>query len=277
MDLDPILHQIGDAIMTYGPKLLIGLIILLVGRWVGMMAGNQSQRGLNKRGIDPTISGFVAKLVYVGILIFTVVAALSHIGLQTTSFVAALGAAGLAVGLALQGSLSNFAAGVLLVLFRPCRVGDYVDAGGVSGTVRDISLFSTTMLTPDNKQIIVPNSGIMGGPITNYSAMATRRIDLVIGISYDSDIRLAKDTIQALIDADERILKDPAPTIAVSELAESSVNLVVRPWASTANYWAVRFALIESIKNRFDEVGVGIPFPQIDVHMPEQPQDKAAA
>jgi small conductance mechanosensitive channel len=198
---------------------------------------------------------------------FVIVAAIGTLGVQTTSFVAVLGAAGLAVGFALQGSLSNFAAGVMLIVFRPFKAGDYVEAGGTAGSVQEVSIFTTVMKTPDNKKVIIPNSQITGGSITNYSAMETRRVDMVFGIGYGDNIKQAKDTLEQILAADERILKDPAPTIAVSELADSSVNFVVRPWVKTADYWAVYFDLTEKVKLTFDEKGISIPFPQQDVHM----------
>jgi small conductance mechanosensitive channel len=200
-------------------------------------------------------------------MIFVIIAAINQVGIQTTSLIAVMGAAGLAIGLALQGSLSNFAAGVLIVVFRPYRVGDWVEAAGISGSVEQVQILTTILKTGDNKQIIVPNSQIMGSIITNYSANATRRVDLTVGVSYDDDLDKVRATIQALVDADERILKDPACTIAVAALADSSVNFTVRPWVNTADYWGVMFDLTEAIKKRFDEEGISFPFPQQDVHL----------
>ena len=187
--------------------------------------------------------------------------------MQTASLIALLGDAGLAVGLALQGSLSNFAAGVLIVLFRPYKVGDWIEGGGIAGAVEEVQILTTVLKTGDNKRVIVPNSQIMGTTITNYSANETRRVDLVVGVSYSDDLDKVRKELQDLVDADERILKDPAVTIAVSELADSSVNFVLRPWVKTADYWAVYFDLTERVKKRFDEVGISIPFPQRDVHI----------
>lgn len=266
MDTQELLDNATQIVMVYGVRLLVAVVILLVGRWIAGTISRLVNKTLQARGVDIAVSQFAGSLSYAVIFAFTIVAALSHIGVQTASMIAALGAAGLAIGLALQGSLSNFAAGILIIIFKPCRVGDYVDAGGVSGTVQDISLLATCLLTPDNKRIMVPNAGIMSGPITNYSAMPTRRVDLVIGISYDADIAQAKTAIEEILNSDERVLKDPAYTVAVVALADSSVNLVVRPWVEKANYWPVYFELTEGIKNKLDSIGVGIPYPQMDVH-----------
>ena len=211
--------------------------------------------------------GFLANMVRYAILAFTVIAAMSKFGIQTTSFIAVLGAAGLAVGLALQGSLSNFAAGVLIVLFRPYRVGDFIEAAGIAGVVEEVQILTTMFKTGDNKQIIVPNAQIMGSIITNYSANDTRRVDMVVGVSYDDDLDKVRKTLEELIAADDRILKDPAHTIAVSALADSSVNFVVRPWVKTSDYWGVMFDMTEAIKKRFDQKGISFPFPQQDVHV----------
>jgi small conductance mechanosensitive channel len=203
------------------------------------------------------------------LLTFVVLAAINQIGVQTTSFIAIIGAAGLAIGLALQGSLANLAAGVLIILFRPYKVGDYIEGGGVAGTVEEVQIFTTILKTPDNKTIIVPNGQIMGGTITNFSAMAERRIDLVVGVGYDADLDKTRQVLTDLLSADQRILEEPATLIGVVELADSSVNLVVRPWVKTADYWSVYFDLNERIKKRFDVEGITIPFPQRDVHVYE--------
>jgi small conductance mechanosensitive channel len=192
------------------------------------------------------------------------------VGIETTSFIAILGAAGLAIGLALQGSLSNFASGVLIIMLRPFKSGDYIEAAGKSGSVEKIEIFATELRTPDNKVVIVPNSSIMSGAITNYSREATRRIDLVIGVDYDADLKQAKQVLQSVLEADDRILKDPAYTVAVSELADSSVNFVVRPWVKTPDYWAVYFDLMENIKLALDEANINIPYPQMDVHVQKE-------
>jgi len=222
---------------------------------------------MTKSEVDKTLGTFVANLLRMGLMVFVIIAAINQLGVQTTSLIAVIGAAGLAVGLALQGSLSNFAAGVLIVLFRPYKVGDWIEGAGISGAVESVQILTTILKTGDNKRIIVPNSQIMGSTITNYSANDTRRVDLTVGVSYSDDLDKVRSEIKQLVDADDRILEDPACTIAVSALADSSVNFVVRPWVNTADYWGVYFDLTENIKKRFDEVGISIPFPQQDVHI----------
>lgn len=246
---------------------IIALVIFLVGKAVAKLISKAILKAFSKRNVDKAVGSFISSIVYAIVLAAAVLMALSQMGIQTTSFVAILGAAGLAVGLALQGSLSNFASGVLIILLRPFKAGDYVEAGGVAGSVRAIEIFSTTLVTPDNKVVIVPNSAITGGSITNYSAEATRRVDMVFGVSYKADLKLAKQILNDVVKADERVLAEPAPTIAVSALAESSVNFVVRPWVKSTDYWAVYFDLNEKIKMAFDQAGVEIPFPQMDVHL----------
>jgi len=208
-------------------------------------------------------------MTYIALLVFVVLAALGQLGIQTTSFIAVIGAAGLAIGLALQGSLANFAAGFLMIIFRPFKVGDYIEGAGVAGTVETIQIFTTQLQTPDNKTVIIPNAGLTAGNITNYSAKGTRRVDLVFGIGYGDDIDKARTIMEDILAKDERILKDPAPKIAVVELADSSVNFVVRPWVKSENYWDVYFDTTENIKKSFDAQGISIPFPQRDVHMYE--------
>lgn len=266
MDPQALLDQYGPEAMQAGIRIAGALAIILIGYWFAKLFSGLCRKALAKREFDATLSNFIAKLLFFFVLALAVVPALAHIGVQTASVIAALGAAGLAIGLALQGSLANFAAGVLLIAFRPCRVGDWVDAGGCSGTVESISLFQTTLLTADYKRITIPNGQVMSDAITNYSVMPRRRIDLVVGISYDSDMKKAKEVLKQLVEADERIMKDPAPTIAVTELADSSVNLICRPWVATSDYWPVRWQLTEDIKAAFDASGIAIPFPQVDVH-----------
>ncbi len=253
--------------VDFGINVVLALVIFYVGRIVARMLQKGIRRLMQTREMDKILETFVANLVYWAIMIFVIIAAINQIGVQTTSLIAVMGAAGLAVGLALQGSLSNFAAGVLIVIFRPYRVGDWVEAAGISGSVEQVQILTTILKTGDNKQIIVPNSQIMSSIITNYSANDTRRVDMVIGVSYDDDIDKVRATIQALVDADSRILKDPACTITVAALADSSVNFNVRPWVKTSDYWTVMFDLTEAIKKRFDEEGISFPFPQQDVHL----------
>ena len=222
---------------------------------------------LEKTKTDPAVVSFVGSMIYFLILIFAVLAALAKFGIQTASFVAILGAAAFAIGFALQGSLANFAAGVLILVLRPFKVGDFIDGAGVAGTVKDIQLFTTVLATPDNVKIMVPNGKLFGDTIKNFSGFDTRRIDFVIGIGYTSDIQKAYDVLMNLIKKDTRILSDPPTNIAVSELADSSVNFVVRPWVKRSDYWGVKFDLTRKIKEAFDENGIEIPFPQQVVHM----------
>jgi small conductance mechanosensitive channel len=221
---------------------------------------------MKARGTDDILVSFLTSILRWVLLLFVVVAALSQLGIDTTSLVALLGAAGLAIGLSLQSSLSNFASGVMLIVFRPFGKGDFVEVAGTSGTVNSISIFTTTLTTPDNKEIIVPNGAVIGNNIINYSAKPTRRVDMVFGISYDDDIRKAKDVLEQIIAADERILAEPAPVIALGALGDSSVNILVRPWVNSADYWAVMWETTEAVKLRFDEEGISIPYPQMDVH-----------
>lgn len=253
--------------VEYGIKLVTALLIYIIGRWVAKLIKKVIMGVLQKSNVDALLVTFAANLTYAALIAFVVLAALSQIGIETTSFIAILGAAGLAVGLALQGSLANFAAGVLMIIFRPFKVGDFIEAAGVSGVVEGLDIFTTRMRTGDNKAIIIPNGNILNGNIVNYSAKETRRIDMVVGIGYDSDIKQAKQILEEIINADERILKDPAPTIGVLELADSSVNIAMRPWVNTADFLPVTMDLNETIKLRFDAAGISIPFPQRDVHL----------
>lgn len=256
--------------VALGLKLIVALVIFYVGRIVARVLTKALRKLMQKQEVDLILETFVCNLVYWVVMLFVIIAAINHIGIETTSLIAVMGAAGLAIGLALQGSLSNFAAGVLIVMFRPYRVGDFVEAAGISGTVLEVQILTTILKTGDNKQIIVPNSQIMSSIITNYSANDTRRVDMTIGVSYDDDLDKVRKTIQELIDADERILKDPECLIAVSALADSSVNFFVRPWVRSGDYWGVTFDLTEAIKKRFDQEGISFPFPQQDVHLYKQ-------
>ena len=253
--------------MDFGIRILTAIAIFYIGRLIVGLFTRGLRKLLQKQEVDKTLETFVCNLARMGLLAFVVVAAINALGIQTASFIAVLGAAGLAVGLALQGSLSNFASGVLIVMFRPYKVGDWIEAAGVSGSVLEVQILTTELKTGDNKRVIVPNSQIMGSIITNYSAHETRRVDLVVGVSYSDDLDKVRGTLQSIVAADERVLDDPAVTIAVSELADSSVNFVVRPWVKTADYWGVLFDLTETIKKRFDPEGISIPFPQRDVHI----------
>jgi small conductance mechanosensitive channel len=267
IEIKPVVDQLTTFGTTYGLQIIGAIIILIVGRIAAGIGRNIVKKVLEKGKADPAIVSFAGSLIYILILTFAILAALAKFGIQTASFVAILGAAGFAVGFALQGSLSNFAAGVLILAFRPFRVGDFIDAAGVTGTVKDIHLFTTILATPDNVQIIVPNSKLYGDIIKNFSANETRRVDLVIGIGYGASIQEAYETIDGILKQEDRILADPAPQIAVSELADSSVNFVVRPWVKAADYWGVKFDVTRKIKETFDEKGIEIPFPQTTVHM----------
>ena len=256
-----------DLGAEFGLKLVTALVIFIIGRWVARRLAGLVEKGMTKAGTDSTLTGFLRNIVYIGLLTFVILAAIAQLGVQTTSFIAVLGAAGFAVGLALQGSLANFAAGVLIIIFRPFKSGDFVEAGGVAGVVENIQIFTTTMRTGDNKTIIIPNGQITSGTIVNYSTKDTRRVDMVIGVGYGDDLDKVRRVLEEILKEDERVLEDPAPTIGVLELADSSVNFAVRPWVKSADYWPVYFALHEKVKKRFDKEGISIPFPQQDVHI----------
>ena len=267
VDLQQTLSTVVDLVSAWGLKLIGAFVVLLVGRLVARWARRLLRRLMTAKEVDATLVPFVAGLVYYLIIAFVAVAVLGMVGIQTASMVAVLGAAGLAVGLALQGTLSNFAAGVMLLVFRPFKVGDYVEVGGTAGAVEAVGLFSTTLNTPDNVKITIPNGAVFGNTIKNYAANDTRRNDMIVGISYDDDIGVALETISRVIDSDVRVLKDPAPVVAVSELGDSSVNIVVRPWCKKEDYWALRFDMMRSLKEQLEAAGCSIPYPQRDVHL----------
>lgn len=265
--MQDILVKLQEWTVLYGLKLIAAVAIFIIGRLAAKTARTLVTRVLEKARVDPTLSSFVTSLTYVAILVFVVIAALGQLGVQTASFVAVLAAAGLAVGLALQGSLSNFAAGVLMIIFKPFKIGDFIEAGGADGVVEQIGIFTTELKTADNKRVIVPNSKAIGDCIINYSTNAERRVDLVASVGYLEDIDKVRCVLEQILAADPRILKDPAPTIGVLKLAESSVDFAVRPWVKNGDYWDVFFALQEQIKKQFDAQGIVIPFPQQDVHL----------
>lgn len=269
-NLDP--QALLEMAQPFAVNLILALVIYLAGSWLARRLVSLTRTLMKKRQLDEALAEFIGSILSVLLTFVVALIALEQVGIDTTSLLALLGAAGLAVGLALKDSLSNFAAGVMLILFKPFKIGDFVEAGGIAGIVERISIFSTQLRTGDNRQIIVPNAGIYGDVITNFSAKATRRIDLVIGISYDDNIKQARDIIQQILDQEERILADPAPVIVVGELGDSSVNLWVRPWVKTADYWPVHWQLLETIKTTFDEQGISIPFPQRDVHLYQENQ-----
>jgi small conductance mechanosensitive channel len=256
-------------VIPWGIKLVVALAIFLVGRWIAKVLVRIFRKVMDRAKVEPTLTKFLSSILYSVLLIAVVIATLDALGVNTTSLLAILGAAGLAVGLALKDSLSNFSAGVMLILFRPFKVGDFIEAAGVSGTVEVIHVFNTVIRTGDNREIIVPNAGIYGGTIVNVTARATRRIDMVFGIGYGDDIGKARELIKQVMDADSRILKDPEAAISLAELADSSVNLNVRPWVNTSDYWAVRSDILEQVKLSFDANGISIPYPQQDVYMHE--------
>jgi len=259
-------------LIPWGIRVGFALLIFIGGRIVVSIIGGIVKKLLITAKMDEILVNFISAIVRWLLYLFVVVAALSQLGINTTSLIALIGAAGLAVALSLKDSMQNFAAGVMLLVFRPFKQGDYVEAGGTAGTVKEINIFSSTLLTPDNKQVIIPNGKIYSDVITNFSATGTRRIDMVFGISYEDDIAKAKGIIEDTLKAENRILKDPEYVIAVGELADSSVNFYVRPWVATSNYWNVYFDLTEKIKLEFDKNEISIPFPQMDVHFDKQDQ-----
>ncbi len=267
MDPAEISNIVNEYVIPWGIKIALALVIFYVGRMVVSIVVNTISKVLRSRDMDEILVGFLTSILKWVLLLFVIIAALSQLGINTTSLVALLGAAGLAIGLSLQSSLSNFASGVMLITFRPFTKGNFVEAGGATGVVDKISIFTTTLTTPDNKEVIVPNGAILSNNITNYSARPTRRVDMVFGISYDDDIRKAKQLLEEIIAADERVLTEPAPVIALGELADSSVNFLVRPWAKAEDYWGLLWDTTEAVKLKFDEAGISIPYPQMDVHL----------
>lgn len=256
-----------NLVLLYAPKFLLALVVLVVGFWIIKRIVGVLDKALNKKGVEPTLTRFLESLTSVILKALLLISVASMVGIETTSFIAVLGAAGLAIGLALQGSLSNFAGGVLLLLFKPYKVGDVIETQGHMGTVNSIQIFTTVLKTPDNKTIIIPNGPVANGSIVNYSTEPTRRCDMVFGIGYDDDIDKAKSILRELIEADSRVLKDPAYALLLSELADSSVNFTLRLWVNAADYWGLYFDMQEAVKKAFDAQGISIPYPQQDVHM----------
>ena len=260
-------NQLSDLMSTFGISLFIALCILVIGRQVVKILIKVINSALERSKTEDTVRIFVTNLLNTLLMIVVFIAAINQLGIETTSIIAVLGAAGLAIGLALQGSLSNFAAGILIVIYRPYKVGDYIQADSHLGTVLDIQIFSTVLKTPDNKLVFVPNGSIMNGSIVNFSHQAERRVDIIASCSYDDDIDKVKSVLADILSNDERILSEPKPRIALSELADSSVNFIVRPWVKNADYLDVYYSLLEEIKKRFDQEGISIPYPQSDVHI----------
>ncbi|QXO17052.1 MULTISPECIES: small-conductance mechanosensitive channel MscS [Vibrio] len=256
-----------DLLIQYGVNIISALLILFIGNIIVKVIAGSVSKVLQKKQMDKAVVQFIYGLVRYLLFVIVLIAALGRIGVQTASVVAVIGAAGLAIGLALQGSLSNFAAGVLIVAFRPFKSGDYVEVAGVAGSVDSIHIFQTILKTPDNKMIVLPNSSVIGDSIVNYSRYDTRRVDMLIGVSYKADLKKTKEVLRKVVESDPRVLKDPAVNIAVHTLADSSVNLIVRPWVNSADYWPVYWDLTQAIKEALDENGIEIPFPQMDVHL----------
>ncbi len=254
----------------YGPPLLFALALLLFGWWAIKLIVRAARRGLERSKIDISLQRFLLSMIDASLKILLLISVASMLGIATTSFVAIIGAAGLAVGLALQGSLANFAGGVLILLFKPFKVGDVIEAQGQVGKVHSIQVFHTVLKTADNRTIIIPNGALSNGSITNYSTEPTRRVEMVFGIGYEDDLRKAKTVLQRLISEDSRILSEPEPQVVLKELADSSVNLAVRVWCNSADYWGIFFDFQEKVKLSFDAEGISIPYPQMDVHLQKQ-------
>lgn len=259
-------EMLDTYVIPWGINIVMALMIFIVGKIVVGILTGIAKKLMVKAKVDILLVNFIGSIVKTVLLLFVVIASLNQLGVDTTSLIALIGAAGLAIGFALQGTLQNLASGVMLIIFRPFKSGDFIEAGGVAGVVEAIDIFTTTMRTGDNREIIVPNGEIFGGTITNLSKRATRRVDMVFGIGYDDDIKKARNIIQSILDADDRVLKDPEALIVVGELADSSVNFNVRPWCKSADYWGVYFDTHENIKLAFDEQGISIPYPQMDIH-----------
>ncbi len=263
-----------DLVTQFGYKIIAAALIFIIGRWIAKLLVNLVTKMMAKAEMEETLQRFLANLMYAVLMAAIVIATITQLGVQTTTLLAVVAAAGLAIGLALQGSLANFASGIMIVAFRPYKVGDFIEAGGVSGSVVEVQIFTTVLHSPDNKKIVVPNAQIMAGTIVNISANPTRRLDLVAGCGYDDDLDKVRRVLEEIVAADDRVLADPKPTIEVAELADSSVNFVVRPWVNSGDYWPTHFAMTEAIKKRFDEEGISIPYPQQDVHMYQHGTDK---
>lgn len=256
-----------DFIVQYGLKIVGGIAFLIIGLWIVKRLTKLIKRIMEKKGTDPTLSGFVLSLTSIALKVLVIISVMGMIGIEMTSFIAVLGAAGLAVGLALQGTLQNFAGGVLILALKPYKIGDYISTQGHDGVVKDIQIFNTIMVTVDNKTIIIPNSAISSSSMTNFSAQETRRVDWSFGVAYGSDYKVIKDIIQSVLDKDERILKDPETFIGLGEMADSSVNFTTRAWVKSADYWGVFFDINKEMYTEFNAKGIEIPFPQVDVHM----------
>jgi small conductance mechanosensitive channel len=264
---EQVINKVSDLLVTNGFEILAAILILVIGLWLAKVVSNILRGQLEKTKIDKTLASFLFHICHSALIIFVVIAALTKVGIPTASFIAVLGAAGLAVGFALQGSLSNFAAGILIIIYRPFKVGDVVELGGKLGTIADIHIFTTTMNSPDNLKILIPNAQATSGSITNYTANGTRRVDMVFRVSYSNDIKKVQQIMRNVLAADSRVLADPSPVVAIKELGESSINFFVMPWVKTKDYGDVLFETTEKIKLAFDANDIKIPFPQRDVHL----------
>ena len=267
INIEAIINKMSEYMMTYWLQVVAAIVIFVVGRWLAKLISRLVGKAMSKAKVEHTLTGFVQNLCHISLLAFVIVAALNKLGVDTASFAVVVGAAGLAIGFALQGSLSNFASGVMLIIFKPFKAGDLVELGGKMGTVKEIQIFNTILNSLDNVRIIVPNGQVTGGNILNYTVNGTRRVDMVVGVSYGDDLKKAQQVIEGVLAEDTRILDDPPITVAVSELGDSSVNFVVRPWVNVADYWDVRFDTIKKMKLALDDNGITIPFPQQDIHM----------
>ena len=269
INLEKLVEQVRQLAVTFGLNILSAIAILIIGIWIAKLIRKYLEKALSKKEIDKTLLSFLANLLYFILLTLVVLVALGQLGIETTSFIAILGAAGLAIGLALQGSLANFASGTLLIIFRPFKVDDFIKVADEEGFVEKIQIFTTHIRTFDNRTIIIPNSAVTGNKIINYTSKEIRRVDLSIGISYGDNIKKAIDTLTELCASHSKVLKDPAPYVGVVEYGDSSINLTVRPWCKTEDYWSVFFELNKQMKPSFDNNGITIPFPQRDVHLSE--------
>ena len=267
MDTAEIINSITQIAADFGLRVLYAVLIIVIGRWVVKLLLKIIKAALEKTTVEETVRIFVVNLLNTLLMVIIFIAAINHLGIETTSIIAMLGAAGLAIGLSLQGSLANFAAGILIVIFKPYKVGDYIEAGSAAGTVLDIQIFSTVLKTPDNKIVIVPNGIIMKDSVVNYTDQATRRVDIVASCGYGDDIDKVKEILKDILNQEDRILAEPEPRIAVSELADNSVNFIVRPWVNSSDVLSVKYSILEQIKKRFDAEGISIPYPQRDVHI----------
>lgn len=255
-----------DMLVMYLPKIVIAVLVFIIGLWIVKILVKGFNKASTKSKMEASLQKFLSSLFSMTLKVLVIISVISMLGVETTSFIAVLGAAGLAVGFALQGSLSNFAGGVLILIFKPFKVGDFIDGGGHTGTVHSIEVLATTLKTPDNKTIIIPNGALSNNSVTNYSSEEKRRVDFVFGISYGDNMKKAKELIADVISKDDRIFKDPEPFIVIGNLGDSSVDITVRVWVETPNYWAVYFDITEKVKEIFDDQGISIPFPQMDIH-----------